>query len=168
MNANSDATRADGVMKILADGTQVPASDPHTDHELVLFPDGTMITAFSLGPGPDDPEAPEDADEPPFDSQEDALAAIAKLNELKSLQGYSDWKLASIEDYERYVIDRSRFNPAADPNLFPGLEPSWHWSSTPAAWSSASAWLVGFSYGSVAYYHRGHGGFALAVRRAGQ
>ena len=37
-----------------------------------------------------------------------------------------------------------------------------------AAWSSASAWYVGFYGGGVYDLHRNEGGFALAVRRAGQ
>ncbi len=38
-----------------------------------------------------------------------------------------------------------------------------------AAWSSASAWNVDFSYGGlVSTNHRYSYGFALAVRRAGQ
>jgi hypothetical protein len=44
----------------------------------------------------------------------------------------------------------------------------WHWTSTPAAWSSASAWCVGFYYGYVGDFHRNGSGFALAVRRVGQ
>ena len=37
-----------------------------------------------------------------------------------------------------------------------------------AAWSSASAWLVYFYFGSVYDSHRYGHGFALAVRRAGE
>ncbi len=154
---------SDQILKILADGTQVPSSDPRTDHSVVLFPDGTMFTAHSFGPGPDS-DADEDAEEPPFDSQQDAEAGAPAFK----LLGYDDWRLPTIEEYERYVINRKFHNPATDPNLFPGVKPDWHWSSTPAAWSSASAWVVHFGSGSVSGSLRNDDGFALAVRRVGQ
>ena len=151
------------IAKILLDGTQIAVTDPRTDHAAVLFEDGTMVYAHSIGQGPD-PHADANADDEPFDSQQDAEAGVPKFH----LLGFDDWKLGSIQDYERYVLNRGFYNPAVDPNLFPNVKPEWHWSSTPAAWSSASAWLVGFGSGGVDDYHRYGSGFALAVRRAGQ
>ena len=151
------------IAKIMLDGTQIPVTDPRTDHSAVLFEDGTMVYAHSIGQGPEH-DADENADDEPFDSQQDAEAGVPKFH----LLGFDDWKLATIQDYERYVINRGFYNPAVDPNLFPNVKPEWHWSSTPAAWSSASAWFVFFSYGNVGSVRRGSSGFALAVRRAGQ
>ncbi|HDS1654953.1 TPA: DUF1566 domain-containing protein [Stenotrophomonas maltophilia] len=65
-------------------------------------------------------------------------------------------------------LDDTRHEPAIDTSLFPGVLPRWHWTSTPCAWSSASAWLVSFGNGHVGVSPRYDLGFALAVRRAGQ
>uniref|UniRef100_UPI001953E0A4 Lcl C-terminal domain-containing protein n=1 Tax=Stenotrophomonas maltophilia TaxID=40324 RepID=UPI001953E0A4 len=65
------------------------------------------------------------------------------------------------------LVDDTRHEPAIDTSLFPGVLPRWHWTSTSCAWSSASAWGVGFSLGNVSSYPRYSNGFALAVRRAG-
>ena len=65
-------------------------------------------------------------------------------------------------------LDDTRHEPAIDTSLFPGVLPRWHWTSTPCAWSSASAWSVDFSLGGVSSNLRDSHGFALAVRRAGQ
>ncbi|MFL4600194.1 DUF1566 domain-containing protein, partial [Stenotrophomonas maltophilia] len=66
------------------------------------------------------------------------------------------------------LIDRSRYSPAINTDFFKDIQNDWYWSKTPAAWSSASAWLVYFDYGGVYGGRRYLNGFALAVRRAGQ
>ncbi|ENE1252696.1 DUF1566 domain-containing protein [Stenotrophomonas maltophilia] len=83
------------------------------------------------------------------------------------LLGHDDWRLPTRAELSA-MVDESRHEPAIDTALFPGVLPRWHWTSTAAAWSSASAWGVGFSGGGVSGNRRGDGGFALAVRRAGQ
>ena len=84
------------------------------------------------------------------------------------LLGFDDWRLPTRAELAA-LIDDTRHEPAIDTNFFPRVKPRWHWTSTPAAWSSASAWLVGFDNGYVSYSGpRISGGFALAVRRAGQ
>ena len=155
------------VAKVLNDGTQVPVTDQRTDHIAVLFDDGVMAYAHSIGQGPEH-DALEDAENEPFDSFADAEAGVKKIAELGTILGHKDWEFATDKDAERYFINRDFFDPAVDPNLFPGIRPRWHWVNKPAAWSSASAWFVGFYYGLVGNGPRGNLGFALAVRRAGQ
>ncbi|MHC1655461.1 DUF1566 domain-containing protein [Stenotrophomonas riyadhensis] len=134
--------------KIAADGSELP--DNATDHVAVLLPDyGLIFTATNIG-GSDVPHA-------------ECEAAAKALH----LLGHTDWDLPTIEEYQ-LLIDRTRYNPAINTDFFKGIESDWYWSKTPAAWSSASAWLVDFSLGGVDDYPRGSHGFALAVRRAGQ
>ena len=135
-------------IKIGADGAQLP--DDATGHVAVFLPDhGLTFSATSVV----------DSDVP----HEECEAACKAL----TLAGHSDWDLPTIEELQ-LLIDRSRYSPAINTDFFQDIQSDWYWTKTPAAWSSASAWGVVFSYGGVGNYHRGSGGFALAVRRAGQ
>ncbi|GGD45936.1 DUF1566 domain-containing protein [Pseudoxanthomonas indica] len=96
-------------------------------------------------------------------SQEALQEQVKELD----LLGAKDWDLPTIEELQ-LLVDRSRYDPAINTDFFRNIESDWYWSKTPAAWSSASAWCVSFSYGGVDDFHRYGGGFALAVRRAGQ
>lgn len=81
--------------------------------------------------------------------------------------GHKDWALPSRQQLLT-LVDLSRYSPAIDTDAFPDFPSRWFWTSDLCAWSSASAWFVSFSLGSVFDYHRDDDGFALAVRRAGQ
>ncbi|WP_432592156.1 DUF1566 domain-containing protein [Stenotrophomonas maltophilia] len=134
--------------KIGADRNQLP--DDSTDHVAVFLPDyGLTFTATNIV----------DSDVPHAECE----AAAKALD----LLGHTDWDLPTIEEYQ-LLIDRSRYSPAINTDFFKGIQNDWYWSKTPAAWSSASAWLVNFDYGGVYDNHRNSYGFALAVRRAGQ
>jgi hypothetical protein len=142
-------------IKIGADGTEYPVGDIRTDHVAVLDRrTGLMWSVESMG-------SPLDPNEglPHEKCQE-------RCRELRLL-GHSDWRPPSRVELAA-LIDDTRHEPAIDIKFFPRVKPRWHWTSTAAAWSSASAWLVDFGYGNVSYYHRDLQGFALAVRRAGQ
>jgi hypothetical protein len=143
-------------IKILADGTHCAPGDARTDHVAVLFPDGTMIHPTTLAT-------------PKGDALENHQACIDACAALRVL-GHEDWQLASRQDWERYVLDLSCYDPAVNTSLFPGIKSGWsgwHWTSTPTAWSSSAAWYVGAA-GNFVGNHRSVSGFALAVRRAGQ
>ncbi|HEL7728692.1 TPA: DUF1566 domain-containing protein [Stenotrophomonas maltophilia] len=103
-----------------------------------------------------------DSDGDPM-SQADCEKACSELR----LLGHDDWRLPTRSELAA-LVDDTRHEPAIDSSLFPGVLPRWHWTSTPCAWSSASAWLVSFRNGHVSNYRRHGDGFALAVRRAGQ
>ena len=135
-------------IKIGADGQQLP--NDATDWVAVELPEhGLTFTATSIV----------DTDVP----QEQCKAAAKAL----TLAGHSDWDLPTIDELS-LLVDRTRYEPAINTDFFQDIENDWYWSKTPAAWSSASAWGVGFGYGGVDYDHRSFDGFALAVRRAGQ
>ena len=141
--------------KILADGTRLPPDSDRTDHVAVIdHSTGLMWSVESLG-------SKDDADEGM--TQEACEARCRGL----TLLSVNDWRLPSRAELAA-LVDDTRHEPAIDTSLFPGVKPRWHWTSTPAAWSSASAWGVDFYDGFVDDYHRYLDGFALAVRRAGQ
>ncbi|MCF5091163.1 DUF1566 domain-containing protein [Stenotrophomonas sp. PA-6-5C] len=139
--------------KLFADGTSAAGSDPRTDHVAVIdHSTGLMWAVKSIGDNDGDPM-----------SQADCEKACSELR----LLGHDDWRLSSRTELAA-LVDDTRHEPAIDTALFPGVLPRWHWTSTAAAWSSASAWLVSFYGGLVDYNPRYDYGFALAVRRAGQ
>jgi len=153
--SNADAPVLAGFTKVLADGTHLPAGSDRTDHVAVIdHSTGLMWSVESLG-------SKEDADD--GITQE---ACEARCREL-TLLGANDWRLPTRAELAALVED-TRHEPAIDASLFPRVKPHWHWTSTPCAWSSASAWGVHFGYGGIYGSRRGNSGFALAVRRAGQ
>ncbi|QGM07108.1 DUF1566 domain-containing protein [Stenotrophomonas maltophilia] len=144
---------ATGHTKLFADGTSAAGSDPRTDHVAVIdHASGLMWAVKSIGDNDGDPM-----------SQADCEKACSELR----LLGYDDWGMPTRAELAS-LVDDTRHEPAIDTSLFPGVLPRWHWTSTPCAWSSASAWGVSFSSGGVLNHHRYLNGFALAVRRAGQ
>jgi len=79
----------------------------------------------------------------------DTLGFTQAVNQA-GLCGANDWRLPSSEELLS-IVDRSRTNPASDPNFFPNLY--FFWSSSPLAGSAVNAWIVDFSYGYVGYYY---------------
>ena len=142
-----------GHTKVLPDGTRVSSGDTRTDHVAVIdHATGLMWAVKSIGDSDGDPM-----------SQADCEKACGELR----LLGHDDWRLPTRAELAA-LVDDTRHEPSIDTNLFPGVLPRWHWTSTAAAWSSASAWGVYFGDGNVDSLHRDLSGFALAVRRAGQ
>ncbi|MBA0449365.1 DUF1566 domain-containing protein [Stenotrophomonas maltophilia] len=149
----AESVVATGHTKLFADGTSAAGTDPRTDHVAVIdHATGLMWAVKSIGDSGGDPM-----------SQADCEKACSELR----LLGFDDWRLP-IRTELAALVDDTRHERAIDTSLFPGVLPRWHWTSTPCAWSSASAWLVSFNGGSVSYLRRNSLGFALAVRRAGQ
>lgn len=146
---------ATGPLKILADGTGIPASDPRTDHVAVLFPDGWMVAANLTG---------DDGDM--FDDSDDAVEATCKT----TLFGHPDWVNAPLDEVLlRHVIRHDRYNPAVDTNLFPNFPKDGWIRSDVTPWSESSAFFVDLGFGGVNYgLRRSYSGFGLACRRARQ
>lgn len=148
-------------IKILADGTFLPATSKRTDHVAVLLPDEALIVhPYSLGTPSGEPLRN-------WDACAEACRSVRVL-------GFDDWELATRDDWKPN-IDITRVSPAVDTNLYPGIKPSWHWTASGVAWGekdaagrSAAAWVVCAGSGDVFRYHRNGSGFALAVRRVGQ
>lgn len=142
-------------LKILADGTEVPASDPRTDHVAVRFPDTGWIVATTL--------TSDNGKE--FRNSDKAVEAAAKTN----LLGRTDWFNAPLDDVLlRHVIRHDRITPAADTNLFPNF-PKYGWiRSDQVPGNPASAFYVDLGYGVVDSSGRFASGFGLACCRARQ
>lgn len=89
----------------------------------------------------------------------DADAACRSLN----LAGHQDWRLPTIQELLS-IVDYERKEPAIDTALF-DCEPSWYWTSTPAAASPADcAWFVYFGDGLSNWNSRGADCYVRAVR----
>lgn len=144
-------------LKILADGTEIPATDPRTDHVAVLFRDsGWMVACDALTDREGEAHATAD----------DVDADARQLH----LLGFNDWISAPLDEvWLRHVLTHDRYDPAVDTNLFPDLPTDdWYWTGTAAPWSAESAFLVDLHDGIVNYFRRGYSGFGLACRRARQ
>jgi hypothetical protein len=154
MNAPLQTTVAtEQYLKVLADGTRVASSDSRTDHVAVLDTTRNLLfCAHSIGIG--------------GKRARDARDLKPVVEALDLLGG--GWRIADVDEAAS-IIRRDRHSPAVDLNLFPGIKPEWHITSTPAAWAPASrAWWVGFYYGGVCVDLVVSVGWALAVRPAGQ
>ncbi|HVI60093.1 MAG TPA: DUF1566 domain-containing protein [Luteimonas sp.] len=135
------------LIKISSTGEQL--ADGAAEWDAVLLPDhGLMFTATNV------------AEDAPHADCEAACKA-------SRVAGFDDWAMPDIDQLQ-LLIDRSRCSPAINTDFFRGIANDWYWTTTPAAWSSASAWVVYFDLGSVDSGPRDYSGFALAVRRAGQ
>ncbi len=153
MNAQLKIAPATGqYFKVLADGTQVPMTDQRTDHVAVLDTTRNLLL-YPQSIGVNGKRA----------RQEKLKEAVAGLDVLGG-----NWRMADVNEAAS-IIRRDRHDPAVDTNLFPGIKPGWHATSTPAAWAPASAaWFVYFYDGGVVDGNLGSEGWALAVRPAGQ
>lgn len=145
---------AERFTRLAADGSTLPPGNTAGHVAVLDRTTGLMWSVESLG----DPAEPDDGT-----TQEHCVELCKQLR----LLGYDDWRLPTRAELAG-LIDDTRHSPAIDTAAFPRVKPRWHWTSTPAAWSAASAWSVYFYDGDVSYARRGDDGFALAVRRSGQ
>lgn len=140
--------------RVAADGSTLPPGSTGEHVAVIDQTTGLMWSVESLG----DPAEPDDGI-----TQEHCIERCRQLR----LLGHEDWRLPTRAELAG-LIDDTRHEPAIDTAAFPRVKSRWHWTSTPAAWSSSAAWGVYFSLGYVGYDRRLSVGFALAVRRSGQ
>ena len=74
------------------------------------------------------------------------------------LCGYNDWRVPTRAELQG-LVHYGRSIPAIDTDYFPNTLASVFWSASPAANSSATAWIVNFYSGgaSISYYANGYG-----------
>ena len=87
---------------------------------------------------------------------QEQMDAVSNLD----LGGYTDWRLPTIGELIT-LIDYSRVDPAS---TFPGMLPSWYWSSSSCAAYASSAWLVYFDGGYVNSFGKAYSNHARYVR----
>ena len=62
------------------------------------------------------------------------------------------------------LVDYSKHHPAINPIFLDTKTDDYYWSATKVAGFPDYAWLVGFSYGLVGYWCKGHGGYVRSCR----
>ncbi|MDR3445958.1 DUF1566 domain-containing protein [Dyella sp.] len=91
--------------------------------------------------------------------------ALKAASELQIVEGYGQWELATLKEVAS-LVDHSRFSPAVNTDLHPGIKSTWYWlKDVDASSPSDYAWDVDFTCGSVYYGDRGDHARALAVCR---
>ncbi len=118
--------------KLDASGRELSAGATGKHSAVIDTTTGLMWSVESLG------------DETDADSGVAHDHAVQRCKDLRLL-GFEDWRLPTRAELAG-LIDDTRHEPAIDTDAFPGVKPRWHWTSTPCAWSSASAWYVYFHY----------------------
>jgi hypothetical protein len=90
----------------------------------------------------------------------EAMTALAGL----SLASFSDWRGATAEE-AFLMADRTRFDPAVDPEEYPFIESDWYWTSTIDPESPSDyAFNVYFYNGTALLGLQDYQGRVLAVR----
>lgn len=72
------------------------------------------------------------------------------------------WRLPTVDELQT-IIDRSRFSPAINTDVFSGFKNYTYWSSTPCAWNKKLMWGVGFDSGNVEYVSKTYLAKVVAV-----
>lgn len=72
----------------------------------------------------------------------------SQAEEVVSTRLGKGWRLPTVSELFG-LIDHSRHSPAIDVGVFEDTDSGWYWTSTQAAWNTASVWLATFHDGYV-------------------
>ena len=85
----------------------------------------------------------------------DAEQAVAELGE--------GWRLPTVDELQ-LIVDRTKYRPAANTDIFPDTKNDWYWTSSECAWNSEARWVVYFNVGFVNDYLQNYYACVRAVR----
>ena len=124
-----------------------PTSDfaLHDDGTVTHMPSGLMWMRCSLGQAWDGSACTGTADSYTW---QQALQAVASLNDGSGYAGHRDWRLPNKNELES-IVERACSDPAVNDAVFPYTPSDWYWSSSPFARFPSGAWNVSFNGGCV-------------------
>lgn len=73
------------------------------------------------------------------------------------------WRLPTVSELFS-LVDRKKYNPAIDTNIFPDTKSSWYWTSELVAGSDGYAWFVNFYDGCVDSFYKYNYNYVRPVR----
>ena len=92
-----------------------------------------------------------------------ALQQAQSVNNNGGFAGYKNWRLPSIKELNS-IVEEQCSEPSINLAVFPESQNNAYWSSSPDAYGSSVAWLVGFSYGYSGGNDKSSGYFVRLVR----
>jgi hypothetical protein len=101
-------------------------------------------------------------------SWEEALNAVAALNEGEGFAGHTDWRLPNKNELAS-IVEARCWSPHINAAVFPDTQPGYWWSSSPygGVTPSGQAWRVDFDGGFVNWASRSNS-YSVRPVRAGQ
>ncbi len=100
-------------------------------------------------------------------SWEQAFEYVQTLNKNTGFEGYSDWRLPTINEL-RSLIEERCVNPAVNAEVFPNTLSKAFWTSSPFAGFTNHAWYVNFDQGYDNYLRIKYDGNYLRLVRSQQ
>ncbi len=93
----------------------------------------------------------------------EALQQAQTVNNNGGYAGYSDWRVPNVKEL-RSITERQCYSPAINATIFPNTVSTYYWSSSPVAYDSDYAWVVGFYYGNDDWDYKDDGSYVRLVR----
>jgi hypothetical protein len=83
--------------------------------------------------------------------------------ELTTFAGFNDWRLPNVKELES-ITEGACTDPSVNTSVFPGVQSSPYWTSTPVVKTGAQSWQIEFSSGVWTTTEKSNTRFAILVR----